>query len=164
MTLGQRAFAYTTAGICALVATWIASGWYHERYMLGANLTDSLPQHLFLVKKGERPAPGDFIAFAVSGNARQYPAGTVFIKVAVAVGGAKVEHRNGHAFVDGIDRGIIKTIDRKGQPLAEGRTGVIPEGAYYVWTPHSDSYDSRYSDIGFPGQDSGLVGKAYAIF
>lgn len=155
---------YLTGSAIAFGCAYLADGWFHSRYMICHNLTESLPQHVFIVKKGDLPRPGDYIGFAVGGNARQYPPGTVFIKIAVAGEGSCVEHRGGHVFVDGVDRGAILDADHKGLPLRPGRTGVIPDGSYYVWTPHPQSYDSRYWDIGFPGLNSGVIGRAYALF
>jgi conjugal transfer pilin signal peptidase TrbI len=33
--------------------------------------------------------------------------------------------------------------------LVAGPTGVIPQGCYYVGSPHKDGFDSRYAAIGY---------------
>lgn len=164
ISLGRRFIKYTATAAAAFILVACGSAWFHARYMVCQNLTESLPQHFFLVAKGTVPHRGDFLAFAVSGNAHQYPAGTVFIKEAIAEAGDTVSHKGNRVYVDGVYRGIIKAKGRKGFPLAPGPTGVIPAGHYFAWTPHPDSYDSRYADIGFPGLNSGVIGRAYPIF
>jgi conjugal transfer pilin signal peptidase TrbI len=40
---------------------------------------------------------------------------------------------------------------------------MIPQGKYFVWTPHIDSYDSRYDEIGLVDERT-IIGVAYPLF
>jgi len=47
--------------------------------------------------------------------------------------------------------------------LERTKGGVIPEGHYYMYAPHPDSLDSRYSMVGLIGQPL-ILGKTIPIF
>jgi conjugal transfer pilin signal peptidase TrbI len=43
----------------------------------------------------------------------------------------------------------MKPRSRDGEVLTPGPVGRIPDGCFYVGTPHPDGFDSRYAEIGF---------------
>ena len=45
--------------------------------------------------------------------------------------------------------GTMKQLTRRGEKLTPGPIGTVPDGCYFVGTPHPDSFDSRYGEIGF---------------
>jgi conjugal transfer pilin signal peptidase TrbI len=163
---------------------------FESPYRLGINTTHSLPNHLFLIHRGEKVTRGDYVCFEWQGAAPDssthppqaphsthssdspqspqspyspYPASTRFIKIVKGLEGDQVTQSQREFFVNGVSQGHAKEKDRLGQKLALGPTGVIPTGALYVWAPHPDSLDSRYQLAGWI-QHSQIIGRAYVIF
>lgn len=66
-------------------------------------------------------------------------------------------------FVNNQKLGVAKAKSKKGNPLEAGAVGVLPENQYFVWTPHEDSYDSRYKKMGWI-QRSNILIRAKPIF
>ena len=69
------------------------------------------------------------------------------LKIIKGVPGDVVTERNHSFYINGKYIGDAKSKTASGKRLARGRTGVIPKGHYFIWTPDKDSYDSRYADI-----------------
>ncbi|MFA7606526.1 MAG: S26 family signal peptidase [Rhodocyclaceae bacterium] len=146
-----------------VLSVWLASLILSPWYRLGINGTESLPGVFYLVLKTETPAArGDLVAFYPPQN-RFYPQGMFFIKKAMGMPGDKVTREDLDFHINGDYIATAKTRSRSGQPLQAGPTGVIPAGRYFVWTPHPDSYDSRYEDIGWISKDR-IIGRAVRLF
>ena len=144
-------------------ALWLVGLSLSPWIRIGINVTDSLPGWLFLVVKTERPRQGDFIAFYPPADRRFYKwDGAVFVKVAAGTGGDRVTWIGRTFFINGRPMGTAKTQATTGEPLSTSAAGVIPAGHYFVWTPHPDSYDSRYSDIGWIAPDR-VIGRAVPL-
>jgi len=60
-----------------------------------------------------------------------------------------VTREDGVVRINGGQVARLKRVSSRGEPLAPGPTGRIPEGCYYLGTEHKDGLDSRYADIGF---------------
>ena len=56
-----------------------------------------------------------------------------------------------------------KTHSLKGEPLTPSSEGVLGKGQYYVFTPHKDSFDSRYQKMGWVNQEQ-IIGVAYPLW
>ena len=56
----------------------------------------------------------------------------------------------------------MKPVTKSGETLVAGPTGVIPQGCYYVGSPHKDGFDSRYAAIGYACADK-IVGVGQPI-
>ncbi len=150
-----------TLGI--IISVWIISLMLSPWYRLGINGTDSLPGVLYLVLKTEVPTTrGDLVAFYPPEN-RFYPREMFFIKKAIGMPGDEVTHKGQDFYINGEYIATAKARSRSGKPLQPGPTGVIPDGHYFVWTPHPDSYDSRYEDIGWISKDR-VIGRAVRLF
>lgn len=148
-----------------------------DRYIFALNLTESLPEWVFWVERvTEQGDPamrevidglgyGDRIAFFVGEGARDhYRPDTVFVKKVRGVAGQVVtvdENRIVH--IDGQPVAKAKSESGRGFPLEPIQQGAIPDGKVFVWTPHEDSYDSRYADIGLVDY-SRLVGTVRFAF
>ena len=127
--------------------------------LIGINVTDSLPGLVYVVRAGERPTVrGDTVAFRPPPN-RFYPQRMVFVKKIQGLPGEHVTRVGRDFFINGKYVATAKWRARSGEPLVPGPVGVIPAGTYFVWTPHPDSYDSRYEDIGWIPAER-LVGRA----
>ncbi len=153
---------------CAWLGAGIAVAWAVVQGLspwvrLGINGTDSLPGVLYLVLKTEAPKThGDLVAFYPPEN-RFYPKGMFFIKKAMGMPGDEVTRKGRDFYINGEYVATAKTRSRSGKPLRPGPVGVIPEGHYFVWTPHPDSFDSRYEDIGWIPTDR-VIGRAVRLF
>lgn len=150
-----------TLGI--ILSVWLVSLLLSPWYRLGINGTESLPGVLYLVFKHATPdSRGDLVAFFPPEN-RFYPRGMFFIKKAMGMPGDEVTRKGQDFHINGEFIATAKTHSRSRKPLRPGPTGVIPDGRYFVWTPHPDSYDSRYEDIGWISKDR-VIGRAVRLF
>ena len=140
----------------ALAATLAASSslarWRDEHALL-INTTQSLPHWAFWIYKHRTPVRGDFVVFAPP----QTPLITAhfgkvsppFAKRVYGMPGDVVTRENGVVRINGGQVARLKRVSSRGEPLAPGPTGRIPERCYYLGTEHKDGLDSRYADIGF---------------
>ena len=130
-------------------------------YRLSLNTSESLPGYLYLVQVGVLPAKGDYVAIRPPKN-RFFPAWLGFLKRVRGVAGDVIEERGRKFFVNGEELAYAKPQSLKGVPLQVGPVGVLPPGHYWVWTPHPDSFDSRYADVGWINQSRG-IGRAIRL-
>lgn len=146
-----------------LVATLLLA----RSYTLALNVSNSLPGTIYLVAKGTHPLQGELAAFRYGGGG-PYAKGVLFLKQVRGMPGTFVStHDAGNGFtdfsVDGLYVGRAKPYSTAGLPLKPGPVGSIPPGHYYMFAPHPDSLDSRYSLVGWVGADQ-IVGRAYRLF
>lgn len=148
--------------IGVLVMLWLASITLSPWYRLGINGTDSLPGVLYLVLKEQYPeTPGDLFAFHPPKN-RFYRDSMFFIKKTIGMPGDEVTREDDRFYINGEYVGTAKHHSSTGELLMPGPVGVIPDGHYFVWTPHPDSYDSRYEDISWISKDR-IIGRAFRL-
>lgn len=107
------------------------------------------------------PTPGEIIVFRFPETPKR-----PFIKRLIAVGGDRVEIRNGQIHVNGTVLSAWKAHPffyyNQGQYGQEGEVIEIPEGMYFVLGDNSaSSHDSRF--WGFVPRRN-LIGKALCIF
>lgn len=132
------------------------------RFRLSINTTDSLPNWAFIVDQSNRsPRRGELVAF-VPPPTRWYSPGAVFAKVVAGVPGDRVERHGRDFYVAGHFVGSAKPFARDGAVTTLGPEGVIPAGHYFVVTPHPDSLDSRYADVGWI-EEASIIGKAEPV-
>lgn len=148
-------------GFPYLLAAMVAV-WFDAHYTVGLNATESLPQRLFLIQRGEQPVRGEHVAFRWLGGG-PYPAGATFIKIVAGVPGDVVTRVGEHYFVNGQPMGQAKPVSRQGIALEPGPTSTVPAGFYYVRAPHPDSLDSRYALTGWVSKAQ-ILGRAHALF
>lgn len=146
--------AWATAFSLLIVA---AKPWLRLAY----NSSDSLPGVLYLIAVGQTPTRGQLIAFYPPRN-RFYREGMFFVKQVRGVAGDVVTRRERDFFLNGQPLAQAKAQSLKGLPLQPGPVGVLPDGFYWVWTPHPDSFDSRYADVGWIPPDR-VLGRAYRL-
>lgn len=136
-------------------------------FTITVNVSNSLPGMIFLVQKGCKPQKGDLAAFRYAGGG-PYHQGVLFLKRLTGISGDIVttrDHGDGYRdfLVNGQYVGRAKPKSKDGIPLEPGPQGTIPPGHYYMAAPNPDSLDSRYSLVGWVGDDQ-LVGRAYRVF
>ena len=152
MTPGLKRVLVVWSGALAVLAG--GEAWsLGQRYGFGINETDSLPNWAFLVDKANHaPRRGELVTFIAPDNP-YYPQGARFTKIVWGVPGDVVSRVGRDYFVAGRAVGRSKPFSLTGRATALGPTGVIPPGHYYVGTPHKDSLDSRYGEIGWIGSE-----------
>lgn len=153
-------------------------------------MTDSVHTSVAVVVKGGAPHRGDLAAFAYSGGTlKNYYLATPTTRAALKLGMNPVLDgpRKGDGFLkylQGLPGDRIEVEDRKvflvtpkgrffmgegkshtrhGVPLEMIRPQTIPPGFVYVWAPHRDALDSRYSVMGLVPSTS-IVGKGIALW
>ncbi|MEM9838013.1 MAG: S26 family signal peptidase [Pseudomonadota bacterium] len=142
-------------GVAALVlgaiGTAKAALAYERSWYVTINWTGSLPHWAFLVDRRAEPQVGDFIDFIPPEN--PYYQNVAFVK-RIAAGPGDFVSCQGRAFsIGGEVVAIAKEVSQEGDLLALGPCGVVPDGHYFVLTPHKDSFDSRYQEIGYVARD-----------
>lgn len=126
------------------------------------NLTNSLPQTVFLVIKDQSIFSGNYLAFYPPTNSI-YKDNQSFIKIVAGSSGDIVRDQDGIFYVNNKKIGYAKPFSSKGIPLTKAKTGIIPKGYYFVYSPHPDSFDSRYAEIGLVPQER-VIGRAFPLF
>lgn len=150
----------------ALFIMTLALGWvaFSSHYRLAVNVTESLPGHLYLIKReaASSYARGTLIAFRWAGD-KPIPLGTTVVKEIAGVTGDTISHREHQVFINDQTISRLKTHSQSGEPLEPGPTGVISQNHYYVHAPHPDSLDSRYAKCGLI-HASQIIGEAIELF
>ena len=158
-SVGQRV-------VFSLLAMMLAFGCavFSSHYRLAVNVTESLPGHLYLIKRDAASSydRSTLIAFRWMGD-RPIPQGTTVVKEIAGVAGDTISHREHEVFINGQTISRLKSHSKAGTPLVPGPTGVISENHYYVHAPHPDSLDSRYAKCGLI-HASQIIGEAIELF
>ena len=139
---------------------------FTQFYMIGLNLTNSLPGTLFLIDKSQMPHRGDLVGFRYKGFKDYYPSGTIFVKIISGEEGDIASVTNSHCLeyhVNGVSYGCIKATTSLGKALHVGPVGVIPKNHLAVRGLHKDSFDSRYGEVGWI-KEAEILGKAIRVF
>lgn len=117
------------------------------------NSTESLPNWAFFVEKGVLPARGQYVFFRVPETAlvvEHFGHGVKpFGKLVYGVAGDAVTRSGAVVSVNGKAVATLKPLSKRGEALTPGPVGRVPDGCYFVATPHKDGFDSRYADIGW---------------
>lgn len=147
---GWRRIALACALLCLVAAGNAATQWQRSWYV-SFNWTESLPFWVFYVDETKEPALGDYIDFWPPDN--PYYADISFVKRIAAGPGDEVACEGRTFLAHGEIVAKAKTHSQGGDRLAQGPCGVVPDGHYFVVTPHKDSFDSRYEVIGYVPRD-----------
>ena len=148
----RRYYAAAAIGLIGFSA-WSSLDAWKQRHAFLINVSPSLPNWAFVLETRLPPARGALVFFKppasplLTAHFGKDP--QLFGKYAYGVGGDVVT-RDGRTFlVNGRVVGVAKPVSKRGEALAPGPTGRIPDGCYYVGTPHVDGFDSRYAAIGW---------------
>ena len=152
---------YIGIGFLIVVLLSVTMQFLAKRYVVGINVTPSLPDRIFIAKKQFKQIRiGDKIAFSFPRkNDRYYSYGRVFIKiVACKEGDYLTVTKDKKYFCNGNFIGKARDADSKNKKIANFFfNGKIPQGKIFVTTPHPHSYDSKY--WGFVDQKD-IIAKA----
>jgi conjugal transfer pilin signal peptidase TrbI len=131
-------------------------------YGVHLNLTESLPQRVFLIeKKNFALERGDYVAFYTPREATggyRLP----FVKQVRCLPGDKVTSHEGSLFCNGELIAEVKTHSRKGEPLTASGSYELKPGEWFVTGLHKDSFDSRYAVFG-PVNENQVIGRAVPL-
>ena len=160
---------------------FVAIGLITAKINVGFNQSNSLSGRVFLIVKGTLPKKKfDMVLFKsvdeideIKLNGSKYPkAHNSKVKHIIGFSGDVVSVKNhvaegtNHLYINGRDCGRIKEFALNGVrllPIINANNSlVIPQDYYFVWTPHKDSDDSRYSHTGLVHK-SQIIGRAYEI-
>jgi len=155
--LSFRAKMAAIGGLCVLAVAGQSLSHWSRTHAFMINESGSLPNWAFLVSAGQFPHRGDYVIF----NPGRDPMvlkyfgspPPAFAKIAYGVPGDVVEHVGRDVLVNGHKVARLKPFTLKGDPLAAGPTGRIPDGCVYAGSGHKDGFDSRYAEIGFVCRD-----------
>lgn len=152
--LSQRHARYIILAGAAVLAVGLGalSSW-RDHHALLINASESLPNWAFFIDRTKLPTRGDLVFFDPPPSrllTRHFGADLhPFGKRVYGIGGDQVTTRGRDFLVNGRVVARAKVRSRLGELLAMGPTGTIPNGCYFVATPHPDSFDSRYAAIGW---------------
>lgn len=155
-TIIKRFFA--ALALVAVIAIGITSCSKH--YLIGLNTSDSLPGMFFLVYRDQVPDTDDIIAFRAP-ETRFYRE-RLFLKLVKGRAGDVLSWQGRTVLINGQSMGIAKGHSKSGEPLAPTPGMTIGNDQFFTWTPHPDSFDSRYSDIGLIDATR-VVGRAVRL-
>lgn len=107
------------------------------------NASSSLPQTLFLATRFRPPfAKGQIVS--IDHPILELPVG----KIVAGMPGDCISISNDVLFLNETEIGKIQTTTKSGKTYSPINEGIIEEGSYFVYTPHPDSFDSRYAEFG----------------
>jgi conjugal transfer pilin signal peptidase TrbI len=154
-----------------IMCVMIVAGFMYVKsnYGILINKSESLPEFVFIIKKDELPKQvGQYIVFKPQRNI--YWQDETFVKQITGMQGDILSKQPNTENSKATDIYIndkylctAKEKSRAGDALeAISFSGEIMSGYYFVTTPHKDSYDSRYEDIGLIKQEE-ILGVAIPV-
>ena len=146
-------------GLGLIVAIYASTQMIGQWIKIGINSSDSIPGTVFLIVKGSKLKRNDMAAFYPPENPYYK---TWFVKYVAGVPGDSVSSLGSSFYINGRFIGNAKDHAKDGSVLHPSAPGIITKDHYFVWTPHKDSYDSRYQDIGLVPVDR-VIGRAIRI-
>jgi conjugal transfer pilin signal peptidase TrbI len=133
-----------------------------SKFSILINTSESLPKKVFLLSKRSLPSKhGDYIVYELPNNKRF--GDQKFIKLVGGIEGQELVVKDKNYYIDGKFLGVAKKSDASGISVELQPEGIVPEGHYFAYTLHKDSYDSKYKEVGFISS-SNVLGTAYAIY
>ena len=126
--------------------------WADRRCTIAVNLTESLPQKLFVIHKGPfNPQLGMLAAFPLPkriADAHGYREGSVWVKRIAGLPGERITVNGRKVFVGGRPAGKAMKSGTLSGPLEPAAEGVIPAGQVFLAGESGNSLDSRYRSFG----------------
>ncbi|MBN2864375.1 MAG: signal peptidase I [Thiotrichales bacterium] len=155
------AFSYTLFGVLFVLVAMVYYS-FNEKYKFAVNLSESLPQSVFIVDKKpvkdvQRMDLVEFEYISQSGK-MAFDDGSVFVKYIGGVPGDRIDFTSNQVFINGLPLAMLKEKSSKGLDLEPNKPRVLGDDEYFVYTPHPDSFDSRYAYVGYV-KKSQLIGK-----
>lgn len=139
------------AGLGAAALGLMAAHDFSENHLLLLNASPSLPNWAFWVDLHKQPVRGDYVFFLPPRSdllVRHFgPTPLLFGKHVMGVAGDMVTRAGNRVAVNGQTVARLKPMTMRGEALAPGPVGRIPDHCSFVATRHKDGFDSRYAAI-----------------
>ncbi|MBA3895668.1 MAG: S26 family signal peptidase [Sphingomonadaceae bacterium] len=152
--------------IVGLAALYLATQGWRDRHLFLINATESLPNWAFVVERGTSPVRGKLAFFVVPRTplivAHFGKEPQPFGKTVYGMPGDIVTRADNWVSVNGARVAHLKALSKRGEPLAPGPLGRVPQDCYFMGSPHPDGFDSRYADIGWVC-DKQIVGTGTTV-
>jgi conjugal transfer pilin signal peptidase TrbI len=131
-----------------------------RNYEFVINHSGSLPYNVVVIKKGTLPTAADqiFVSF-VRDNPVYKSKEVKFIKLLGGKEGDEIKVIGRDISINDKVIGTAKLTSLKGDALTMTAAGKIPAHKFFAYTPHIDSYDSRYKEIGLIDEKD-IIGTA----
>ena len=143
-------------------AVWltIAVGLFYFKF--NYNRSPSLPYTLFVVNSLNKDVhTGDLVAFKAPDTAfADNKAKPDMVKIVLGTVGDRVTTDGENVYVTRVIP--LKKYSLMGRALQPIGDIELSDEEYFVFTPHEDSYDSRYAEIGIVSTDQ-IIGKAWGF-
>ena len=120
------------------------------------NISPSLPQYVFAVKKGSMPKVGDYVSIDNPYHNKRY------IKRVSGFAGEEIRVEENKVFVSNRLVGTLTKTNSKGEILHPIKSQTIPAQHFFVTGDHPKSFDSKYEAFGLV-PESMIEGKALPI-
>lgn len=143
-------------GVLVFFLTFISVWLFNDHIQILRNTSDSMPYKVFLYFPKVTPHKGDITVYQYEGQH--------IIKQIVGTEGDAVHYdvtKNLH--VGDFKVGSLQRKDNQGKTLYGIARGTIPQGFVFLYAPHPQSLDSRYTLLGFVERHH-LKGTAIALF
>lgn len=141
-------------------------------YCIAANVSDSLPGSVYIAKheKVSGLKKGDLVMFRLPVEVPKtyvFQKGDYFMKQVACMPGQKIlmdEMKSGYLFT--CDKTVMAVSYKHDKynnllPVPDLNNTIIPDGSYFVTTPHPKSFDSRYYGL-IKKED--FIGRAKLVF
>ena len=121
---------------------WFSYTYLAERYNIRYNVTESVPYTLFLGHPIEKVERSSYVSFYRADN--YLP----LVKEIKGIPGDIIETIEKDVYVNGQYCGHAKPVSNSGKEYTAIESQIIPPGYIYVFSPHPNSFDSRYAEFG----------------
>lgn len=143
-------------GLKVFILTFLMVGIVVDNVQILMNHTPSLPYRYFLHFPKRTPRKNDLTVF-------EHPSGKCLLKKIIGSEGDRLFYdKEGCLWVGKTKVGAAKRVNRQGEMLIKIPAGVIPKGYVFLYAPHEESLDSRYTQVGLI-YEKHLQGRAYGI-
>ena len=144
-------------GIIGFVIAFVGFGVFFEQVHFIKSSTDSLPQHYFVQLTKVTPKKGDLTLVY-----NQFYGRRLIKKIIGHEGDRLHQDRRGNLWVGGYLVGKVYPQTAKGQKFTPTPDQVIPKGRVFLHSPHPQSFDSRFQEVGLVHAND-LEGRLIAV-
>lgn len=141
----------------------VAFSLFQENYSIAMNQSASLPGKVYLIHKGQTPKKGEIASFLWQCDPALCYGERIFTKIVRGVPGELVSRRGLDFYVGDELIGTARLKGKSGRPLKPKELGPeghrLAPGEFFMWSPHEDSFDSRYENV-WTARPGKMVGTA----
>lgn len=147
-------------GFCFLIFISSLAILILNKFEIVINYSESLPYKFVVIDKEKKPKnKGDITVFYVFDSKQLGVKKIKFIKIFGGSTGSYILVKDNKIFIDNSFIGTIKEYSKNNQKLNPISSQIISTQKYFFYSPHPDSFDSRYQEIGLIDEKN-IVGTA----